>query len=323
MLTHLRISNIQSLQDIKLKLGRFTVVVGPSNAGKSAVIRAIHALAHNHRGVDIVRHGAKVAQVQADFSSGQVLTWRRGVRQSYILGDAHFDKIGIEVPQPVADLLLMTKEEIGPVSVDFNIARQFDAPFFVGFSAPTRAKVVAFVSGFDRLTEAVERGNAEKRQLSATLRELQSVQAKRPEFNKRKRLLQLVVAADDLRMRAAHTSQRSSQVDKVVERRRVALQTVDHMTMSALPELDALLHRADEVASLQRLIEAKMKLSTQVVAQTQMYVESHALVGVLDKLDLLARHLSLRLQVEMLLGELLVLPKQAVCVTCGQPIEAL
>ena len=47
MLERLEVKDYQSLADIDIPLGRFTVIVGPSGNGKSALIRALRALWEN------------------------------------------------------------------------------------------------------------------------------------------------------------------------------------------------------------------------------------------------------------------------------------
>ena len=40
----LEISNFQSVEKADIQLGGFTVIVGPSNSGKSALLRALRAV---------------------------------------------------------------------------------------------------------------------------------------------------------------------------------------------------------------------------------------------------------------------------------------
>ena len=55
----LHIQNFQSIEDAVIEFDGFTVVVGPTNLGKSAVVRAFYAWAFNELHPNFIRRGAK------------------------------------------------------------------------------------------------------------------------------------------------------------------------------------------------------------------------------------------------------------------------
>ena len=63
MLTGLRIVNYQSHKRTDVPLGLFTVITGPSNVGKSSMIRAGSLAARNASGTSYIRVGAKSCAV--------------------------------------------------------------------------------------------------------------------------------------------------------------------------------------------------------------------------------------------------------------------
>src|SRR5579862_7163591 len=75
MLTQLRVVNFQSLADVTIALGQFTVVTGETGAGKSAVVRALHALAFNVSGTSHIRQGESYSRIilQDDLGMGAAL----------------------------------------------------------------------------------------------------------------------------------------------------------------------------------------------------------------------------------------------------------
>ena len=78
---HLRsvtLVDYQSHQRSHLPLGPFTVIVGSSSSGKSAVVRALRLVAQNARGVSYVRHGRKQARVSVEFVDTTVVSVARG-----------------------------------------------------------------------------------------------------------------------------------------------------------------------------------------------------------------------------------------------------
>ena len=56
MLERIEVKDYQSLADVDIPFGRFTVIVGPSGNGKSALIRALKALCFNQVGHRFIRH---------------------------------------------------------------------------------------------------------------------------------------------------------------------------------------------------------------------------------------------------------------------------
>src|SRR3954451_9603772 len=54
-----------------------TVLIGPNNCGKSAVVSALETLARGTRGDFMVRHGEKLCSVTVETDDGHVITWKR------------------------------------------------------------------------------------------------------------------------------------------------------------------------------------------------------------------------------------------------------
>src|SRR5690349_22813812 len=54
-----------------------TVLIGPNNCGKSAVVSALQAPARNKSGDFMVRHDAKEARVTVETDDGHTLSWQR------------------------------------------------------------------------------------------------------------------------------------------------------------------------------------------------------------------------------------------------------
>ena len=52
MIHTLEVKNFQSLKHVKVEFGQFTVFVGKSDSGKTALFRALNILISNMRGVD-------------------------------------------------------------------------------------------------------------------------------------------------------------------------------------------------------------------------------------------------------------------------------
>lgn len=126
MLTRLQIDNFQAHKSFKLKLDRINVLVGRSDVGKSAVIRALRWLCTNKPGGDeFIRYGEESCSVKLKVDD-QFVYRVRGKENLYYLNDEEYKAFGANVPTPVADLLNID-------SVNFQ--DQHDAAFWFSESS--------------------------------------------------------------------------------------------------------------------------------------------------------------------------------------------
>lgn len=161
MIKRIHIKGYQSLVDTEIELGRFTVITGESDSGKSAFIRAIDGWARNQAGSDFITHGKSSTTVSVEMDSGDSIIWKKP-SNSYLLNGKEFSKAGRECPPEV-------KQVTGFIDVAFdsdysdllNIANQFDPPFLVTLSGSRIAKVIGKVSGIEFLYNAQRLANKE------------------------------------------------------------------------------------------------------------------------------------------------------------------
>ena len=157
MFERLEVSNYQSLKDVDLHLGRFTVIVGPSGRGKSALLRALRALCFNQVGGDFVRHGQQKASVTLTFDEGRTVVWEKGRKEGavYELDGKLHTRTGREVPEAVTKALGIRRIE---VDKGIHFAPQFqsqhDAPLLLSDSSTTAARALAKLTKLGVLVEA-------------------------------------------------------------------------------------------------------------------------------------------------------------------------
>ncbi len=142
MLVHLHLENFMAHGDTHIDLGAgLTVLTGPNNTGKSAVVEGLRCLAENPPAKGFIRHGAKEARVTATFEDGTSVTWLR--RKTYagyeILRPGadepeEYYKFGRTPPQEVLDVLRMGSVELegrqADEAVDVHIGNQ-RSPIFL------------------------------------------------------------------------------------------------------------------------------------------------------------------------------------------------
>jgi exonuclease SbcC len=123
LIKRLSLRNFQAHRNLRLDLDEHvTTIVGPSDAGKSAVIRALRWLVFNRPiGTAFIREGEDRARVKLELDETSI-TRTRGKANTYQIGeDTPMKSFGNDVPEPVTELLRM-----GPL----NFQAQHDAPFW-------------------------------------------------------------------------------------------------------------------------------------------------------------------------------------------------
>lgn len=144
MITRFRAENFQAHELIDFRLGeRVTTIVGPSDAGKSAVVRAVRWLAMARPLGDAhVRDGAAGCEVRLRVDGRTVARERRGREAKYRIGSVDYRASGTEVPGPVADVL-----NLGPV----NFQNQHEGPYWLSLTPGEVAKELNAVVALDAI----------------------------------------------------------------------------------------------------------------------------------------------------------------------------
>lgn len=155
MLRRVRVRDFQALADVDLKLGVLTVIVGPSNSGKSGLIRAMQAALFNRQGGNFVRDGRPEAWVQMDFDAG-ALDWKKPPKGGalYAINGREMARMGGEIPEEIRKLTGVHEVVVDTMKVRLQFDSQFDPPFMLSHTSGQAAKMLARVSRIDVLVAA-------------------------------------------------------------------------------------------------------------------------------------------------------------------------
>ncbi|ADU74336.1 Rad50 zinc hook protein [Acetivibrio thermocellus AD2] len=161
----IRIENFQSHKDTELSFSDgLNVIVGPSDQGKSAIIRAIKWVLYNEpRGTDFIRQGTNSARVTLELSNGYVITRERAPNKNrYTLKDPDgnvsvFEGFGNEVPLEIVKAHGIPKVALDmDVRASLNIGEQLEGPFLLSESGATRAKAIGRLTGLHIIDQAIK-----------------------------------------------------------------------------------------------------------------------------------------------------------------------
>lgn len=162
------VRRFQSLWECDVELGDLTVIVGPSNSGKSAFGRALRTVARNAQGSNFVTHGQKAAVVTALMESGEQISIERGkgastyrVANPVSEQEEIYAKSGTNVPEDVEKLFGMPVPEDGP---DPHFTTQFDGPYLLNASGALASKTIGELTNVTLLAEAAREANRRRQE---------------------------------------------------------------------------------------------------------------------------------------------------------------
>lgn len=197
MIQRVLIENFQSHARSELTFGPgLNAILGPSDNGKSAVLRAIRwALYSEPRGTEFVRFGARECRVTVTMSDGveivrELLLNKSGTsgRNRYLLRrpgaeEQVFEGFGTEVP-----LEIIKAHGMPPIILDkdkrvmLNLGSQLEAPFLLAETGSLRARAVGRLLGV-HVVDAADRGA--QRDLKERKREAKGLQERVDSFTEK------------------------------------------------------------------------------------------------------------------------------------------
>lgn len=182
MIRGIKLVGFQSHVDTSINLTEgLNVITGPSDSGKTAVIRAVRWVALNEpQGDAVVNQSVGYAQVTIITDTGVVTKVRNKGKVRYEINidgeNISYDKS--EIPQEVYRILGINKTSFGDVEVVLPFAFQLDAPFLISSPASFGGKVLGKICNADTVELAVKKSSREvsqandaKRQAEKTIEE--------------------------------------------------------------------------------------------------------------------------------------------------------
>ena len=161
----IELHNFQSHEYTEMEFDRgLNVILGNSDVGKTAILRAIKwALYNEPKGDYFIRQGEKEVSVKVTFSNGVVVERvKTPSKNSYFLVDSsgnemRFEGFGIDVPKEITDVTNMYKVPLDNSNnkTILNIAEQLDGPFLLNEQASLRASAIGRLIGVNYVDDAL------------------------------------------------------------------------------------------------------------------------------------------------------------------------
>ena len=160
MLERITLKNFQSHKNTEILLDKgVNVVIGQSDSGKTAIIRALKWLRYNRPSGEAYRsHWGGSTEVCVHTAEGVVITRQRDKTDMYRLGAAEFKAFGVDVPLEIQEAL-----NINEVNMQF----QLDKPFLL-MSSPGEVanhfNKIAKLEQIDNTRKGIEKALNQKKE---------------------------------------------------------------------------------------------------------------------------------------------------------------
>lgn len=166
-MVHIRkliMENFQSHEYTEIDFSEgLNVIVGPSDQGKSAILRAIKWVLYNEpRGSDFIKHGATYSRVSLELSSGKkIIRERSPSKNRYSLVDENgdvqvFEGFGNDIPREIINAHGIPKVILDTdIGASLNIGEQLEGPFLLAQTGAVRAKALGRLTGIHVIDKAI------------------------------------------------------------------------------------------------------------------------------------------------------------------------
>ncbi|TDX52910.1 AAA family ATPase [Orenia marismortui] len=166
IIERMEIINFQSHEHTILEFDKgLNVITGPSDQGKSAIIRALRWVLYNEpRGTDFIRHNQSDCQVAIELDNKfKIIRKRTPSKNRYILvnpeGEEHvFERVGSGVPEEIIKVHGMPKIDLDTDNeTTLNIDYQLEGAFLLTDSGSVRAKTLGRLINVHIVDSAIRR----------------------------------------------------------------------------------------------------------------------------------------------------------------------
>jgi predicted ATPase len=264
--------NFQSLKDLEIELGKFTVIVGASSSGKSAFIRALRAIADNALHSDNIMQGTKHASVAVTTESATITIERSvGGTSVYKVAqhgseESSYTKLNRQVPAQVTAALGIVPSTKEVTSINF--ASQHDAPYLLTESSGNAARILGELTNvstiFAAVREASKRAKAASTLLNVRKKDQEAVIASIVEYKDINTQAKAMQQVEDIWGEAQALEESRQALQSCIVRSIAASEALSEV--SFIPETPSLDEILDEQKTLQ---EFKALLKQAILATKQ------------------------------------------------------
>lgn len=300
-ITKLILENFQSHKYSELVFNEgMNVIVGPSDSGKSAIIRALKWVLYNEPSGDyFIRENETQCSVTIHTNDGFILKrYRTRSKNGYSLiypsgEELVFEGIGNSVPNEIIETIGIQKIQLDSgESASINIGEQLEGPFLLSEKTSTRANAIGRLVGVNILDDAIKEAvrdikniNAKKRNLEESLENINN------EIDSYKYLDDLSNTYNELRNRLNILDDKNKKLEKLL-----TLRSNLNSILSDKKNIELILNKLDDLNKINILSD---RLSNEITKYNSIKKTHEKLILYNERI----------VMTEKILNSLIVLPK--------------
>lgn len=155
MITRIELKNFMSHQHTVIEPARgLTVISGPNNCGKSAIVTALQILCYNDESTFVTRHDEKECSITVSTHDGHEIQWQRNKNKStkYIIDGQQYDRLGRGgTPDVLHEILGIRRVDCDNQDFDVHFGAQKQPVFLLNDSPRAAAQFFASSSDANNL----------------------------------------------------------------------------------------------------------------------------------------------------------------------------
>lgn len=165
-----KIENFQSIESAEIDINGLTVIVGPSDRGKSAIIRALKSAFLNTRGNSFVRYGKDKSSVTVEDTDFE-LVWEKGKSVNrQVLNGEEYSKIGSSTPEEIQDITKVREVKVGDLTLVPQIQPQHEYAFLLDKTEGQISSAISHIAKTSRILKAMKLCSSDIREVSGKIK---------------------------------------------------------------------------------------------------------------------------------------------------------
>lgn len=159
----IHIKGFQSLEDLNLEIKGVTAIVGDSDKGKSAVVRAIYAVANNSATDSMISWGATALSIEVKRGNNTLIYLRKkGSSSTYTINGVLYKNLGGTTPKEVYDILGVEPIVLSDGSKVFlSVQHQFAPLPILTDSSSVVDQLLSGLGSSEIIAEAIKKAESE------------------------------------------------------------------------------------------------------------------------------------------------------------------
>jgi len=242
----------------------FTTIIGPSNNGKSSIIKALKAAIYTESGTTPIRYGESSYIVGIQNNNHVVIFQKKENSSKYIVDGQTYSRFGINTPEEVSNALNIRELILNGNKVQLNFWNQMDKPFLLDKSAGELFKFIVDSGENDQLSNVLKSMVSDRQQINRDADIVQgsilSTENTLKELNSSKEKIEknLYLADNIIDLKEKHEDYKN--ILSLINR----FKSDDSEIESIRPKLQKDLNEFNRYNSLNYLSETSIKISTKV-----------------------------------------------------------